>query len=70
MTAVPRKEPWDREVFLAAYLVVAVRRKGWAFRQEPDRMAYVEKDYKSGRHTSLAEYAEVRFELDQCCDDS
>jgi len=65
MTVHPLNEPWDSEEFLAAYQAVAVRRKGWAFEQAPDRMAYVEQDYKLGRYTSLAEYAESRFELDQ-----
>ena len=65
MTAVPQKEAWDLERFLAAYRAVAVRRKGWAFQETPDRIAYARRDYESGPCTSLAEHAERRYVLDQ-----
>jgi hypothetical protein len=65
MTTAPSKESWNIERFLAAYQAVAERRKGWAFEQTPDRIVFVQKDYESGRHNSLAEYAEARYELDQ-----
>lgn len=61
----PPKEAWNLDRFLAAYDAVAVRRKGWAFERTPDRIAYAQKDYETGKHTSLAEYAEKRYVLDQ-----
>lgn len=61
----PPKEAWDLDRFVAAYNAVAVREKGWAFQKTPDRIKYAQSEYESGKHTSLAEFAERRYVLDQ-----